>query len=335
MTVLWKRLATVIVLLTVGLACTVANAQVAKLAGPTRGNTIHIAYNPTVRAAGMGGATLALEGTDSLNPAALGWLEEGEVELSFGNYDFRSGPSVNYYRADMTYPVLGGGAQVKAYFFDSNHRLSRMPDPAVPSKTSVWGYEFGVAYGRHVNDYVSFGLGAFPLEESTLRLSGVGKGRGESLIGSARLGALARVHEKISVATMFDHIRDRLKDHYESGGCAREMYYANIWTIGGAMHLDEKTVFAADYRWGKVNGNKADPTTQLRVRTTHFGLERQLNDNIALRIGQTRGHITAGAGLKLFDKWELNYAYVDGAAREIDSAFGTATTHLVSLSLKI
>jgi len=330
MRVISKWLAAVSVLLAVGLACTSAHAQVAKLAGPTRGNTIHIAYSPTVRAAGMGGATLALEGTDSLNPAAIGWLTEGELEFSYGNYDFRSGPAINYGRLDVTYPVLGGGAQLKVYGFDSNTSMSKMGAP-----TEVHGYEFGVVYGRKINDRASFGFAGFPLEESTLRLHGVGKGRGESVLGSFRLGGLVRVTDTISIATMFDHIKDRLKDYYADGTYLREMYYANIWTIGGAIRLGDKTIFAADYRWGDVNGNEADPSTQLNPRSTHFGLEHQLTDEIALRIGQTKGNITAGAGLKLFDKWELNYAYVDGAAEEIESAFGTATTHLVSLSLKL
>lgn len=330
MRVLWKGLVTLSVLLAVGLACTLAHAQVAKLAGPTRGSTLHLSYSPTVRAAGMGGATLAVEGTDSLNPAAIARLEEGEIELSFGNYDFRSGPRVNYYRADVTYPVLGGATQLKVYGFDSNTRMSEMGAP-----TEVWGYEFGVAYGRQINDHISLGFGAFPLEESTLRLSGIGKGRGESLVGSARLGALVRVSDSINIALMYDHIRDRLRDYYESGAYVQEMYYANVWTVGGAIHLGEKTVLAGDYRWGNVSGNEADPTTMFNPRSTHFGLEHQLTDEIAVRIGQTKGHITAGAGLKLFDNWEINYAYVDGAARDIESAFGTATTHLISLSLKL
>ena len=330
MRVISKWLAAVCVTLVVGLACTLAHAQVAKLAGPTRGNTIHLSYNPTVRAAGMGGATLALEGTDSLNPAAIGWLTEGEIELSYGNYDFRSGPAINSYRMDVTYPVLGGGAQLKIYGFDSSTRMSKMGAP-----TEVHGYEVGVVYGRRINDRVSLGFAGFPLEESTLRLHGVGKGRGESVLGSLRLGGLVRVTDTISIATMFDHIKDRLKDYYADGTYVREMYYANIWTIGGAIRLGEKTVFAADYRWGDVDGNEADPSTMLNPRSTHFGLEHQLTDEITLRIGQTKGNITAGTGIKLFDRWELNYAYIDGAAVEIESAFGTATTHMVALSAKL
>jgi len=327
---LWKGLVAACVMVAVGLACTLAHAQVAKLAGPTRGNTIHLSYNPTVRAAGMGGATLALEGTDSLNPAAIGWLEQGEIELSYGNYDFRSGPAINSGRLDVTYPVLGGGAQLKIYGFDSNRRMSMMGAP-----TEVHGYEVGVVYGRRINDRASFGFAGFPLEESTLRLQGIGKGRGESVLGSFRLGGLVRVTDTISIATMFDHIKDRLKDYYADGTYVREMYYANIWTIGGAIRLGEKTIFAADYRWGEVDGNEAHPSTMLNPRSTHFGLEHQLTDEITLRIGETKGNITAGAGVKLFDKWELNYAYIDGAAVEIESAFGTATTHLISVSVKL
>ena len=327
-----KGLATVGVLLVFGLACTVAHAQTAKLAGPTRGSTLHLAYSPTVRSAGMGGASIAVEGPDSFNPAALGWLEEGEVEFSFGNYDFHSGPDVDYYRLDTTYPVLGGGARVKAYYLHSNSRMSKMQaPPGVPHRAKVWGYEFGMDYGRHINDRISIGLGAFPLEESRLRLSGVGKGRAESLIGSARIGALVRVTDNLNLATMFDHIKDRLRDSYAAGGGAHDNYYANIWTIGGAFKLAEGTLFAADYRWGKVDGGDV----RLNPRSPNFGLEQKVTDNVALRVGYTRGHLTAGGGLKLFERFEVNYAYVDGAGEDVRKAFGTATTHLVSLSMSL
>jgi hypothetical protein len=332
MKVLWKGLVTAGVLGVFLVACTVAHAQTAQLAGPTRGSTLHLSYSPTVRSAGMGGASIAIEGPDSFNPAALGWLEEGEVEFSYGNYNFHSGPNVNYYRLDLTYPALGGGARVKSYYFDSNKRLSKMQaPPGVPREAKIWGYEFGLDYGRHLTDRISIGVGAFPLEESSLRLSGVGKGRGESLIGSARLGALVRVTENINLATMFDHIKDRLKDTYDAGGSPHDNYYANIWTIGGAVKLGEKALFAADYRWGRVDGGDV----RLNPRMPSFGLEYKLTENFAVRVGDTRGHLTAGAGLKLFERFEINYAYVDGAGEDVRKAFGTATTHLVSLSMKI
>ena len=310
MRALWKAVTAASVLLAFGLTCTLAHAQTAQLAGPTRGSTLHLAYSPTVRSEGMGGASIAVEGPDSFNPAALGWLEEGKIEFSFGDYDFRSGPHVNYYRADVTYPVLGGGAKLKAYYFDSNRRLSKMEaPPGVRREAKVWGHELGVDYGRQINNRVSIGVGVYPQEESNLRLSGWGRGRAESLVGSARLGALVRVTDNINLATMFDHIKDRLKDSLDSGAAPHDDYYANIWTIGGAFKLDEKTLLAMDYRWGRVNGGDV----RLNPRSPNFGLEYKLTENFTARIGQTRGNITAGAGYKLFGRWEINYAYVDGA----------------------
>jgi len=333
-----KGLAFVGLVLALGLVCVSTHAQDAQLAGPTRGNAIHLAYTPTVRSMGMGGASIGLEGPDSFNPASLGWLEAGKIEITYGDHDFRKGPHVSYYRADVSYPVLGGGAQLKLYYMDSNKRLSEMPDPSMPLEAKVWAYEAGVSYGRRLNDRLAIGFGAFPLEESNLRLSGVGRGRGESLVGSARLGVLVKVTDEINLATMFDHIKDRLKDSYDSGASLHDNYYANIWTVGGAIKLTEKMRWVGDYRWGRVNGG----SVRLNPRSPNFGLEYQLTDDIAVRVGETRGHITAGAGVKLgplgpdlLKNCELNYAYVDGTGEDmIRHAFGTATSHALSLSMK-
>ncbi len=338
MTGVSRRFAALSLVCALALVCTMAYGQDAQLAGPTRGNAIHLAYTPTVRSMGMGGASIGLEGPDSFNPAALGWLETGEIEITYGDHDFRKGPRAQYYRADVSYPVLGGGAQLKLYYMDSNKHLSEMPGPSMPLEAKVWAYELGVAYGRKLGDRLSVGFGAFPLEESNLRLSGFGRGRGESLVGSARLGVLFKFTDQINLATMFDHIKDRLDDSYDWGTSLRDNYYANIWTVGGAIKLTDKIRWFGDYRWGRVNGG----SVRLNPRSPNFGLEYQFTDDIALRVGETRGHITAGAGLKLgslgmdlLKNCELNYAYVDGTGEDmIRRAFGTATSHAVSLSMK-
>ena len=76
----------------------------------------------------------------------------------------------------------------------------------------------------------------------------------------------------------------------------------------------------------------------MNPRSPNFGLEYQLTDDIAVRVGQTRGRLTAGMGIQLgplgVKNCELNYAYVDGTGEDmIRHAFGTATSHTFSLSM--
>jgi len=353
----WKAVPIVSVATVICVLCTMAYAQGPELAGPTRGTALHLAYSPRVRSAGMGGASVAIEGTDSFNPAALGWLKEGEVELSFNDYDFRNGPHAYAWRTDVSYPLLGGGLQLKGFFLDSDRSVSKMGG----AEADVWGREFGFAYGRHINDYISMGMAGFPSDISELRLHAPGgdevaEGRGESKLGSARLGALVRLPGNkewrketrvgtraftlemptIRLGATFDHIIDRLKGRYHGAfPDAHDTYYANVWTIGGAIDLTETTMFVADYKWGTVHGENV----RAHPRSPNFGLEKRPKitigdvkyDGLALRVGSTRGNLTAGAGAKFLKRWEVNYAYVDGAGEDVRKAFGEATMHAVSV----
>jgi hypothetical protein len=307
----------------------------------------------------MGGASVAVEGPDSFNPASLGWLKEREIELSYYDYDFRSGPNVYSVRGDVAFPLLGGGMQLKVLHLDSDRSESLMDG----LEADVWGREFGFAYGRHVTDWLSMGFAGFPMDVSELRLhipggDEIAEGRGESKLGSARLGMLLRLPEewskewktvgihgersfkvhipRVRFGATFDHIMDRLK--MRPSGDAPDLhdtYYANIWTIGGAIDLTETTMLVADYKWGTVHGENV----RAHPRSPNFGLETRPKitigdvkyDGLALRVGSTRGNLTAGAGAKFLKRWEVNYAYVDGAGEDVRKAFGEATMHAVSV----
>jgi hypothetical protein len=115
-------------LIAIGLATFTVHAQ-NHLAGLLRDEYAR-GLTPSTRNAGMGGAYVAISGTQSMNPAALASLTGSELTVTYGNYDHDRGPRVNRGGLDlaMPSPIFGGVLRLMLDGFDSE---SLLKEPAL------------------------------------------------------------------------------------------------------------------------------------------------------------------------------------------------------------
>jgi len=317
------------------------------LAGPTRGglNLVVPYFPPTARAAALGGSSIALEGVDSQNPAALGFFKGIDVSTSYANADFDMGPDVDVFAAQVVLPmpIIGGSFKLIAYDMHSDADVSLMGG----LDTKVEGTEFGLHYGREIPlpdkipGRLSLGIGGYPYDPSKLTLSvpggpRVARGRGQSQVGSVRAGLIYDVTidniGKVAVGGEFTHIKDELRAWYAGvPGRLEDNYYVNIWTLGLAWHLpNEKTVFLGAYTFGRAQGQ--DVRADYSIYS--LGLEHEVLDWLALRAGMHDTEFTCGLGVKLPADFRLDYAFMDDYGQQVKTAFGEADLHMVTIGKK-
>jgi hypothetical protein len=319
----------------------------ASLAGPMRGGmNLGLPYYPSGRGAAMGGAAVALEGGDSQNPAGLGFLKKGSHDLSinYGQVKFRHGPDVDVYGTSVFFPMpLLGGTQ-KLMFFDVETRHDNPSLMMGGANTDVWARQLGLAYGTMLPvpasiGKLAFGFAGFPNDPSEIRLkmggTEVARGRGQSKIGSMRLGLLYEPTRRLSFGVMFDHIKDYLRASYTIPNIpafgSHSNYYVNIWTLGAAYEPDDKTVISVQEIVGRAHGEGV----RAHYNIPSLGIERRVpitkSITLSLRGGWRKGSGTGGFGLTLPRGWHADYAFTPNYGEELKTAFGHGPFHLVSV----
>ncbi len=343
----WKWLA-----LAVSLAATAAWAgappptPAPTVAGPTRGglNLVLPYYPPTVRSAGMGLATVALEGVDSHNPAALAFVEGYDVTFDFGRVAFRQGPDLLIYHGHLVFPlpVVGGHSKLIGLGISTeNEDFSKMG-----GFTHVWAQEMGLAYGRKIPlpeaipGELGVGFAGFPYDPSEVRLTNAAGaraawGRGHSKVGSIRLGILYKPVPELSLGGQYTHIKDTLRAEFLVPNVGivpnKSIYHVNLGTIGAAYRPDERTVITAQFLFGRARGEGVH--TQYDIFSAGAEREMAITENIqlALRVGINDGHPTCGLGVKLPQGWRVDYALVAGYGEELRRAFGRGNLHIIGV----
>ncbi len=310
------------------------------IAGPMRGS-MHLGNIQQVAAQGMGGAALAVEGSDSLNPAALAWFKTMEVEMAVLHGDFNQGPDTTYYYGEVTFPEpwLGGTLQLMAISISSDTEDSRMG-----SDTHLWGREVGFAYGVPITGRIAVGVSGYPDNPSEVRIETPGgtlTGRANGKVGSFRVGTLARVFTdeselfgfnpgKLNVAGMYTHIIDSWKTRgLPAGFDDDDTAYINKTNFGLSYTPCDMFMVAFDYEFGNVGGVDIAGDN---IDIISFGAEVRPTDWLQLRSGSLDSRFTAGMGLSLPGGWQMDYAYTDGGFEDVKKAFGHATEHAISVS---
>jgi len=325
-----------------GPAAPAALPPAALCAGATRGglNIVLPYYPPTVRAAGMGLATVALEGVDSHNPAALGFHEGFDVVLDYGRVDFQHGPDLDIYHGHVVAPMPVVGGAVKLMGFGISTRNE--DNSRIGGRTHVWAREFGFAFGRQlplpdaVPGRVAFGMAGFPSDPSEVRIeNGLGsgavcKGRGQSKLGSIRVGFMYIPIETLSLGIQYTHIKDYLRQSLFGGSYrSNANYFVNLWTFGLAFRPDEKTVVLVQHMTGRASGTGVHANYDV----FSIGIERLVpvtdNVEIALRIGAHDTNMTYGIGVNLPGGWRVDYAFLHHYGEQLAAFFGRGPMHMI------
>jgi len=318
-------------------------------AGPTRGglNLILPYYPATPRAGGMGLATVAVGGVDSHNPAALGFAKGIDVVADYGRLSFDHGPDLDIGHSQVVIPTpkLGGYTKVMLFGIHTRHEdASRLPGAG---STYIHAKEFGIASGVQVPlpdkvpGRLAFGFAGFPYDPSEVRLRAGGvrtaQGRGQSQIGSIRLGLLYQPIEQVSVGGEFTHIKDYVRHKVLIDPSTmtylrqNDNYYVNLWTVGVAIHPDDKTTIGIQHLFGRAQGEG------VRVNYDIFsaGIERRIPINeeigVALRTGINDGSPTFGLGVTLPHGLRVDYALLIHYGEQVKNDFGHGDLHIIGV----
>ncbi|MBM4040501.1 MAG: hypothetical protein FJ290_18495 [Planctomycetes bacterium] len=330
-----------------------AGAPDASLAGPTRGGLdLALPYMQLGRGAGMGGAGVALDGGDTQNPAALGFMK-GVVSVSggYGGASFKHGPDVSMSNGQIIFPMpfLGGTSKIMGYHMKTTDSdVSRM----MGLDTEVWATQYGMAYGRQIPlrglipGKLAIGFAGYPNDPSEiwLREPGTGRkiahGRGISKVGSIRLGFLYKPTDLINIGGEFTHIKDYLYATYPGLGIPgrfKSNYYVNLWTIGAAVRLGHRgllgrTTIAAQYLGGNADGQGVDQDYNVMGAGIEHRIPITETINIMLRGGYYAHSPTYGVGITLPYRLTVDYAYMPRYGDNLYRAFGHGALHSVGVT---
>ena len=318
-------------------------------AGPTRGGiNVGLPYYPaTPRAAGMGLATVAVGGVDSHNPAALGFAKGIDVVADYGRIDFDHGPDLDIGHSQFVVPTPKLGGFSKIMLFGVHTRdddASRLPGGG---STEIRAEQFGIASGVEVPlpdklpGRLALGFAGFPYDPSEVRLKAGGvttaEGRGQSQIGSIRLGTIYQPIEQVSVGVQYSHIKDNLRHRVLIDPSTMTYwrdhgnYFVNLWTVGTAMHPDDKTTIAIQHLFGRAQGRG------VRANYDIFsaGIERRVpvseEFGLALRAGINDGSPTFGVGVDLPRGVRVDYALLVNYGEQVKNDFGHGTLHIIGV----
>jgi len=324
--------------------------------GPLRGS-MALGNMFSTKTLGMGGASHAIEGPRSINPAALGWTEEYDVELMYQSVRFNEGPHAWYYYGEVTIPmpVLGGGLKLMGLSLSSDEDENAL---STHNETHLWGREFGFAYGRYLTDRISIGASGFPSDPSEIRMEDavyntgtpgtpvIGQstvsGRAQSQVGSIRAGTLVRVLDedsecmgitpgKLNFGATYTHIIDEWKTRgLPAGADDDDTAYINVGGVGVSYEPCEYAALVFDYQFGHIGGVDIRDNVDL----INLGGEVRPIEWMQLRVGSMDSKFTAGVGLTCPLGWQVDYAYVDGGYEDTRDAFGRGLVHSLAVSKK-
>jgi len=341
----WKAVSVVAAAVLASMGVALAGAPDASLIGPMRATLDLVLpyYPPSARAAGMGNSTVALEGIDSNNPAALGFFEGHDVMLDYSRIDFNRGPDLDIGRTHVVFPMpmMGGTMKLMAFGVHTRHAdVSKM----MGMEASVSATEFGFAYGRKIPipeeaGELAIGAAGYPYDPARLTLDVPGGGtfarsKAMSQLGSIRAGVMYKPIDKITFGADFTHLKDAAWAKYPGAGIPHRStsnYFVNLWTVGMSVRPDERTVVTVQGITGRANGEGVN----MAYSRFSAGIERQIPIGeafeLALRAGVLGNQMTWGFGARLPEGWRVDYALLPMYGQGVESAFGRGPFHMLGV----
>jgi len=307
-----------------------------------------LALRASAASAGMGNAYVAVPGADSMNPAALGVIEDWQAEVEYVHTRFDDAPHVNDGIAKLYIPVprIGGCLRLMGEYYDSGHRERTKLGLDADFDSRTLGFQYGRAF---LDGKLRVGLGGYPYEKANIDFFTPGgahaiHGEAFSQVGSLDGGIQYDVHPRVTLGFRAIYIIDRLEGTLyppATGGLKHDLghdnFHIHYLVPGIAIRPFDHTLLAVDYWRGKIDGKAASGGDfEQDIDRWSFGVEqRLLDDRLILRTGGWNGGFTAGAGTRLMDgRLSLDYAYVNESYQDIGNVFGDGQSHFVTLRFK-
>ncbi len=315
-----------------------------------------LGLTPTIKSAGMGGAYIGVDRNYSMNPAALGGIEQIEGTLTYGLYDHDYGPMAHRGRLDVAFhdPFSNYIAEwFPALEFVKTTGVRLMVDGLAsdgegktrvnPFSADFDSFTIGGHFGVDIFEWLSIGGGAYPYEKANMEFSAPGvKWDGDALsqIGSTQMGLLIKPCKYFNLGAEYIYIKDDLEVGINDLNPATpthmgDYYYINYFGMGVSIMPLEGTLIAVDYWNGEIEG-RMDVNTPFDqdIDRWNLGIEQRVCQYCDLRLGSNNGGLTAGFTVHINDKMDLDYAYVNQALRDKEGVFGDTQYHGLAFTMR-
>jgi hypothetical protein len=345
--------------LCVALLCPAADAQVdpgaaarsrVPMAGPDIFALSHFfalsrATDP--RFTGMGGAYAAVVDVDSSSPAHVAAATEPTWNVFAGQTDFENGPRFTGQALRAVLPLPSTEAQDGIGLIAFRMRSSQDLLGIAPFEGRFTETDVAMQYGCYLSPELLAGISLSPLMQTRVNLYDPGSGF-EMMRVSAHQGFGARTaltylaDDRLSFGLVYDDFSEKaalsimLPPETAPDRGSRQVislpdasYRSRLLRVGMAYHIDSKTIVAYDWEQTHFTGGGIDFTEA----SDYYGIERQLNDKLALRVGSFANSLSAGLGFRLGGV-DLEYGYVQDMNKDTFSTtgFGGSKTHYLSIA---
>ncbi|MGI5820300.1 MAG: hypothetical protein ACOX9R_19610 [Armatimonadota bacterium] len=316
-------------------ALAVAASLPAVAQGPEGYGVPHLFALPTATTArqfGMGGVTTCVEDVGFPNPAFAGMLEQQKAGLRLSCTDFDGGLKLKGTQAWYATPIgVDQGMQLLGFRLDSDRGTIMTPAGALPG--TIEETDVAVHYGRRLSDRWLVGAGISPILESQTRLLHPASGDVLSFTDSKanlgfRIGGLYQYAEDGFAGLVFDWYTEDVTFQAPPMVAPEKFEFTSTeWALGVSGRLSETVLGAIE--WMELKSK--DRGFRAKTEGLHLGIEAEVVDGGALRIGSNDGSLSLGAGYERRD-WVLNYAYIkDWNDDAVGAALGGSDTHQLEI----
>ncbi len=332
-----RQLVFVLVVGVVALAMSVRGQDPAGMPAGLLRDESALGLTPTTANWGMGGAYVGLSDVSSMNPAALGFVENSSLSLGAVYWNSHKGPTAGGGRTDLVIPFLYGGyARIMGYRYESNSAQDAAGGVMdLEYKSTTIGAQIGVP----ITENIAIGVGVYPYEKAEIDLlTPMGTLRGEAMskVGSMQLGLQWKVTDTVTVGAEGIYIVDKMTvNDADDKELQADRYQITYGALGFSWQVREGTVVAADWRRGEIEGDALMSSAEYDVNVDRWavGISQTVTDWLVVRAGSDNGGLTLGAGLTLGEKFRLDYAYVNEAYIDKEDTLGETKLHTLAVSM--
>jgi hypothetical protein len=157
----------------------------------------------------------------------------------------------------------------------------------------------------------------------------VAHGRGQSVIGSIRLGVLYKPTDRASLGAEFTHIKDKLHATYLGiPGRFDSNYHVNLLTMGAAYRVLDSTTLMIQYLTGTANGQGVNAHYAISSGGIEHRIPIAKGVACAVRAGWYDNGPTCGVGATLPGGCRFDYGFMHDYGEGAKKAFGHGPLHM-------
>lgn len=289
----------------------------------------------TTRLFGMGGFSSCIPDVGFANPAFAGALTRDAVVLRQSVTSFEGDLGLTCQQGSFAMPLEDNrqGLQVSAFRLNSNDAL--FGGFGVPAELSFSEYDVSVHYGRRLSHDLLVGVAVSPVFHNRVSVGPDGApGAIMRLKAKAdwgcRVGGVYELGDRGWLGAVYDRYDETVNGNgVPFGGVPVEVTFHSEEIVAGAAYRFTDKLLAG-VEWQQLShksGGLENAEAGLR-----FGIEGQMSDGLALRLGSNQGGFSVGLGWA-DPNWTLNYAYVQDWNKDVFAdAYGGSKTHSFELT---